>query len=734
MRNAFLLSLCCLFMQQNLYSQNDTTIALKAVQVIFNRAASNEPITFSTLKPKEIQLINFGQDIPVLLDRTISVNTASDAGNGVGYTYLRLRGSDQTRINVTLNGVPYNDAESHQVFWVNLPDFISSATDVQIQRGLGTSNNGAGAFGGTVNISTAAINKQPFFQTSNSYGSFNTLKNTVGGSTGLIKNKFVFDARYSQIFSDGYIDRASSKLYSYYVSGAFVNKGTAVHLIHFLGKEKTYQAWYGIPTDSLRTNRTLNTAGTDFGQKTMPYANESDNYTQSHYQLLISQTINAFTNFSGNVFYVKGGGYYEQYKVAQSLNSYGFQNVYTEDDTITTTDMIRQRWLKNKFFGANLAFTITKPKLNWKVAAGFSNYGGDHFGKVIWAPFGSTIPLNNKYYKGNGNKVDANIYSTLNYKLAKVLSLYIDMQYRFIDYTIQGEDDNGLPVAERNRYHFFNPKVGMQANFKEHHHLNFYAGIGHHEPLRDDFVNKRSGKKPLPEAMLDIELGYQYTNKKVTTGINLYGMFYKNQLVVTGALNDVGAAIRTNVDKSFRLGAELACTWQIHKKLTLISNATFSLNKILQFNEIINTYDQYYVAIDSLKITNKLVNKNIAFSPSILGYVELQYQPLKNLVISLNNKYTGKQYLDNTQNNARSLKPYNINNLIVSYTLHTKPIDEIICSIQLNNITNRKYISNGYTYSERYAGPGYLTDVNTYNYIYPQAGFNLMAGITIKIK
>ena len=482
------------------------------------------------------------------------------------------------------------------------------------------------------------------------------------------------------------------------------------------------------------TNRTLNSAGTDFGQKTTPHANESDNYLQSHYQLLISQTINAFTNFSGNVFYVKGSGYYEQYKVAQNLNSYGFQDVYTEHDTITTTDMIRQRWLKNKFFGANLAFTITKPKLNWKVAAGFSNYLGNHFGKVIWAPYASTIPLDNTYYKGDGAKLDANIYSTLNYKITKALALYLDIQYRFIDYNIQGEDDNGSPVAERNRYHFFNPKLGMQANFNEHHHMNLYAGIGHHEPLRDDFVNKRSGKNPLPEAMLDIEWGYQYTNKKVKTGINLYGMLYKNQLVVTGALNDVGAAIRTNVDKSFRLGAELECTWQIHKKLTFISNATFSLNKILQFNEVINTYDEFYVSIDSLRITNKLVNKNIAFSPSILGYIELQYQPIKNCTISFNNKFTGKQYLDNTQNNLRSLKPYNLNNLIVSYTLHTKPIDEIICSIQLNNITNRKYVSNGYTYSERYAGPGYLTDVNTYNYIYPQAGFNLMAGVIIKIK
>jgi iron complex outermembrane receptor protein len=738
MRNAIITFLVLLYFKNALIAQSDSiktnSVILNEIPIIFNRAGSDDPITFSSIKKSEIDLVNFGQDIPILLDKTIGVNSTSDAGNGIGYTYLRLRGSDQTRINVTLNGIPYNDPESHQVFWVNLPDFISNASEVQIQRGLGTSNNGAGAFGGTVNIATNSLNQKPYFETSTSYGSFNSCKNNMAAGTGLLKKHFIIDARYAQIFSDGYIDRASSKLHSFFMAFTFVNAKSNIRFIHFTGKEKTYQAWYGIPEDSLQTNRKFNSAGTDYGQLQPAYKNETDNYKQSHYQCLFEHKISKRMQMSGNAFYVRGAGYYEQYKVNQSFARYGFENVYTTSDTIFSADMIRRRSLQNHFFGANLAFNFKTDKLNWKMAAGANKYLGDHYGTVIWSPFSASIPRDNKYYFGTGNKTDINVYSSINLKMSQALKFFVDLQFRYLNYAIEGQDGSGLSVSESNQYSFLNPKIGLQAVLGTNHKINVYAGMGHHEPLRDDFVNKRNGKNPLPEIMLDIELNYTYSNKKIIAGINFYSMLYKNQLVSTGAINDVGALIRTNVDKSYRMGTELELSWKIQKHLSFNANATFSINKIISVNDVVNTYDENYISIDSLQIIRPLSNTTISFSPSILCYAELQYKPFKDFIISLTNKYTSRQFLDNTQQIKRSLKAYNINNLILSYTLHTRWIDDVAFSLQLNNITNRKFISNGYTYSERYAGNAYLTDVNTYNYYYPQAGFNLMVGLTIRIK
>ncbi len=738
MRNALFTIILLLLSQQILLAQTDSVlkigVLLTELPVLFNKAGIDDPITFTTMTKSQIENINLGQDVPILLDRTVAVNSTSDAGNGIGYTYLRIRGSDQTRINVTINGVPYNDPESHQVFWVNLPDFISSASEVQIQRGLGTSNNGAGAFGGTVNISTNTIQKKAYFETANSVGSFNSMKNTFSAGTGMLKNHFVIDARYSQIFSDGYVDRAASKLYSYFVAVTYVNRTSSIRFVHFSGKEKTYQAWYGLTEDSLLTNRKFNAAGTDYGQLNPAYKNETDNYKQSHFQCLFSHKISKKLMMSGNSFYVKGAGYYEQYKVGQSFIKYGFEDVYTQNDTIFSTDLIRRRSLKNNFFGANLAFDFKTDKLEWKVAGGANRYLGNHYGTVVWSTFGSSIPLNNRYYLGTGTKSDLNIYSVINYKIKPFLKLYADVQFRYINYGIDGQNDARMAISEVNVFYFFNPKLGIQAILNNKHKFNFFAGIGHHEPLRDDFINKRSGKNPKAEAMLDIELNYKYSGRKFVASVNLYSMLYKNQLVAVGAINDVGAAIRTNVDRSYRVGAELELNWEIHKRISFISNATFSINKIMAFDDVVNTYDENYIAVDSLRLSTTLKKSTISFSPSILCFAELQYKPFKNFIVSFTNKFTSRQFLDNTQNRDRSIKPFNVNNIVFSYALHTRLIDDIIFSLQLNNVTNRSFVSNGYTYSERYVGRAYLTDVNTYNYYYPQAGFNLMGGIILRFK
>jgi iron complex outermembrane receptor protein len=732
MKNLFVLYL--IFIVFPFFAQTDTSnnsVLLKEIPVFFNHAKSFEPITFVNINKVAIDKYNFGQDVPQLLERSISMTATSDAGNGVGYTYMRMRGVDQTRINVTINGVPYNDPESHGVFWVNLPDLMSSADNIHIQRGLGSSNNGAGAFGGTVNIFTNALKPTRFFETSHSYGSYNTIKNNVQFNTGLIANKFVINARLSRIASDGYVDRASSNIYSYYLSAGYIKNKTTLYFNHFFGSEKTYQSWNGLPEDSLNTNRTYNSAGTDFGQKLIPYNNETDNYKQWHYQMLLTQQLSNKIKLNANLFYIRGKGYYEQYKVDHSFSNYGFDSLIYNNTAYYSSDIVRQRWLSNYFYGANVQLNYNNKKnIDVSFSATYNQYRGEHFGKIV----ASTIPLNldenYKYYKSMGIKNDASVFGILNYKLKTNTTLYLDIQYRYIQYTIDGLNDDRSPLDKKVNFSFFNPKVGVKHKIKNRHNLQLYAGIGSHEPLRDDFING----KPKAESMLNIEASYIYDNKKQNVGANLYFMGYKNQLVLTGEINDVGAPIRTNVAKSYRAGIELFTHLPINKYVEFNANATLSINKIIEFDNTIVTYDENYTPIDSLLITQKVKNKDISYSPNLITYAEVVIYPAKGLSITINNKYTGRQYMDNTESIDKMIKAYNINNLVVSYKLPVKTNDDYIFSFMLNNFTNRKYVSNGYTYSERYAGDGYITDTYKYNYYYPQAPINFMLGFTMKIR
>ena len=721
----------CLFAQ----NRNDSLlkiVTLNEIPIVFNQAKYNEPITFVNLKKLDFEKTNLGQDAPFLLEKNIAITATSDAGNGVGYTYMRMRGIDQTRINVTINGIPYNDPESHQVFWVNLPDLLSSADNIQIQRGLGTSNNGAGAFGGTININTNKHQTKPLFETSHTYGSYNTIKNNVQFSSGLLANKFTINARLSRIVSDGYVDRASSNNYSYFVSAGMYIKRTTLFFNHFFGAEKTYQSWNGIPEDSLTTNRQFNSAGTDFGQKLIPYNNEVDNYKQWHYQILLKQDFSPKVKLNANIFYVKGKGYYEQYKVDHSFSNYGFDSVMYNQIVYYSSDIVRRRWLENYFYGANSQLTYSnKKRLDISVSVTWNQYRGAHFGKIVTSIIPTGLDASYKYYNSIGMKNDASVFAILNYKIKDNTSFYIDLQYRNVQYKIDGLNDNRATIYSKVNYHFFNPKIGIKSLINKKHQVQFYAGIGNHEPLREDFI---SGQ-PKAEKMLNIEASYIYTNnKKQNLGANIYFMGYKDQLVLTGAINDVGASIRTNVAKSYRLGLELFTHLPINKFIEFNANATLSINKIIAFDNIINTYDENYVSIDSLKIKQALKNKDISYSPSCIAYADIVITPFKGLAITINNKYTGRQYMDNTESTNKMIKAYNINNLIVSYKLPIKSNDDYIFSFMLNNFTNRKYVSNGYTYSERYAGDGYITDVYKYNYYYPQAPLNFLVGFTMKIR
>jgi iron complex outermembrane receptor protein len=702
------------------------------------RADKSVPTTFTEVDKEAIAKQNLGQDIAYLLDQTPSIVTTSDAGAGVGYTSMRIRGSDQTRINVTVNGIPINDAESQTVFYVNMPDFASSVDNIQIQRGVGTSTNGASAFGATVDMQTSKLNDSAYAEISNSYGSFNTWKNTIKLGTGLIKDKFAFDGRLSHISSDGYIDRASSKLLSYYLSGGYYGKTTILKFINFSGKEKTYQAWWGVPQDSLDVNRTYNYYN---------YPNETDNYRQDHYQLMLSQQLakKLMLNLAGH--YTRGKGYYEQYKGPEYNNDFGFNgkesfadygldDVIIGDDTITETSLIRRRQLDNHFYGLTYSFKYDNlKKFNATLGGGWNTYDGKHYGEIIWAEYASNGAPGHHFYDGTGLKKDLNVYVKANYTPIKKLNLFADLQYRNVRYTIDGTDIGFVPLNENETFHFFNPKAGASFNINSRNSVYASFAIGNREPVRSDFIDNPDNKNPKHETLRNLEAGYRFTVSKFTLNANYYLMHYKNQLVLTGELNDVGAAIRTNVPVSYRTGIELQTNWQIIKKLSWQLNFTYSANKIKQFTEVLYVYDENYNFIETEQVIHN--NTAISFSPDYIGSSVISYIPVKNFELAFISKYVGKQYLDNTENEDRKLDAYFVNHFRLQYSLLPSsfkskgkfPFKEIRFQLLLNNIFNTLYENNGYTFSEVYLNPDNSKSRVDYNYYYPQAGFNFFFGI-----
>lgn len=689
---------------------------LQPLEVKAIRAADRAPFTKTNLSKSAIEKTNLGTDIPFLLNQTPSVVINADAGNGVGYTGIRIRGTDATRINVTLNGIPYNDAESMGTFFVNLPDFSSSVNSIQIQRGAGTSSNGASSFGATLNMSTNEFNSKAYTEINNSVGSFNTIKNTLKFGTGLIGNHFTVDARLSRITSDGFIDRASSDLRSYYVSAAYLNKKSSLRLNVFSGSEKTYQAWYGVAENLLKTDRTNNPAGTE--KAGAPYENQTDNYTQTHYQLFYNTALNENWSFNTAFFYTRGKGYYEEYKADQRFSRYGLPNAVIGGNTFTRTDLVRQRWLDNHFYGQIFSLQYKKEKQEFTLGGGWSTYDGVHFGTIPFIAIGS-VSANYRYYDLPALKKDANIYAKWQTNLTKQLSVFTDLQYRWVKHRMNGFSDN--PTLNVNRsFGFFNPKAGIVYNAMGWQSYLSYA-VARKEPNRDDF-QAGVNSQPTYETLHDWELGIEKKTTKYSFGITGYYMKYNNQLVLTGEINDVGAYTRVNIPNSYRAGIEIQAGAKINQWLNLSGNTSFSRNKISSFTEYIDDYDNGgQVAI----VHN---NTDISFSPSMVSALTINFNPLNNWEISLLNKWVSKQYLDNTQNENRKLNGFYTQDFRTIYTIKHKWIKEAQLIFQLNNLFDKKYEPNGYTFS--YVAGG---SVITENFYYPMAGRNFMMALNIKL-
>ncbi|WP_083505240.1 TonB-dependent receptor domain-containing protein [Pedobacter ginsenosidimutans] len=704
------------------------------------RATEKSATTYKNISKEEIQQNNFGQDLPFILQNTPGVVVNSDAGAGVGYTGIRIRGSDNSRINVTVNGIPINDSESQGTFYVNMPDFASSVDNIQIQRGVGTSTNGAGAFGASLNIQTTASEMEPYAEVNSTYGSFNTWKNTVKVGTGLINNRFSFDGRLSRISSDGYVDRGSSLLKSYFLSGAYHGNKDLLRVNVFSGNEKTYQSWNGIPQSRLENDVAgmnayiaRNGLGADDAANLLNsgrtynsflYNNQTDNYTQNHYQLIYARQLSDQFSFNGALHYTKGEGYYEEYRVQDELKNYGLNPVVIPGGTpITSTDLIRRRWLDNDFYGITYAFNYVPQKnLNFTLGGAYNEYKGAHFGQVIWAQYASNGNIDRHYYDNDGFKTDFNVYGKVNYSPVESLSLFADLQYRRVYFDVAGTENKLNTLAINETLNFFNPKFG--ATYFINPQSNVYASfsVANKEPNRDDYTDAAvAGISPKPERLNDVELGYRFKNDKFNLGANAYGMFYKNQLVVTGQINDVGANYRQNVDRSYRLGIEVDGSYIISQQFVLNANAALSRNKIKDFSEYYEDYDNGGFVVNNYKLTD------ISYSPNAVLFGELVYKPVSGFAVALQSKYVSKQYLDNTQNNGRTINGYWVSNARLGYDFKFAGVKNVNLGLLVNNIFDKKYESNGYTYGYQ-AGGSRVTE----NFFYPQAGTNFLLSLNVK--
>lgn len=718
----------------SLYSQQilPDTIALKTVVIQSTRASDNHPAPHSNFSAEKIGQSYQAQDIPMLLSSVPSLVENSDAGAGVGYTGLRIRGSDPTRVNVTINGVPFNDAESQGVFWVNMPDLAASAAEIQVQRGVGTSSNGAGAFGATVNIDLSKVDPDPFATVSNTFGSFATRKHSAYLGTGLIGGKMAFTGRISTIQSDGYIDRASSDLNSFHLTGAYIDDKQSFQAHILSGHERTYQAWYGLPAQYLDTLRTYNPAGTERAGD--PYPDEVDDYTQRHFLAHYKYKFRNAWSLQLNGHYTRGFGFYEQYKAAESADDYGLPGwALSVDSSIEVSDLVRRRWLDNHFYGGTFALQW-EPKSAWKpvflLGGAISQYEGRHFGELIWTQNAPAAPKDFVYYDNNATKSDANIFLKWESRPTVRLNTFIDLQMRRVAYQFLGFNNDLENVSQNADLLFFNPKIGATYSLSNKWMLAGFAGIAHREPNRDDYTQSSPNSRPRAERMLDLEASLRKSDRNWSASANLYFMGYRDQLVLDGRLNDVGAYIRTNVPESYRAGLELEASLQIGRFFALNGNAAFSRNKVKNFIEYRDNWDE------GTQERIEYSNTNLAFSPDATARLEASWAVLQqtqhDLSVSLSGKYVGKQFLDNTSNENTTLPKYFFSDLRLNYDLKNVIGNRVSLILSINNLFNNQYVANGWTY--RYVSAGYnpVPD-DPYsraegNNVYHQAGFFPQAG------
>ena len=691
-----------------------TTQNLDEVIVKGIRAKFSTPISYSNIDKDDLESKNLGQDLPVLLNFLPSIVTTSDAGAGIGYTGIRIRGVSPQSTNITINGIPFNDPESMGTFWVNLPDFTSSVESLQVQRGIGTSTNGSGAFGASINILTDLISNKPYAELSSSFGSYNTLKNTIKFSTGKINDHFELSGRLSKIDSDGYVDRAYSDLKSYFVQGTYTDRNTLIKVLSFGGHEKTYQSWYGLTMDQVKENRR---------QNPYTYENEIDNYKQDHYQLHLNEKISNYWSFNLGLNYTYGRGYFEQYKEDDDINIY--DGIVTSDKDINgndlgTTDLIRRRWLDNDFYVLNSSLNYSKDKIDLTVSSSYSSYVGDHFGEVIWArSLSNTGEIRDRYYEGLGKKKDLSFFAKLLYSVNEKTELYTDLQFRRVKYNTSGITSDLINMVLDKSYNFFNPKIGL--SFKVNSKSLIYASFAraNREPNRTDFESNSEIK---PEKLNDIEIGWRYRTENVLLNLNSYFMLYDEQLILTGEIDDVGNPKRTNSGSSYRIGLEIENSIKLSDLFLLQTNVTFSSNK----NKNI------FSMVDGLLYNYG--KTNISFSPSFIGSNSLSYKYSNNLSFSLISKYVGKQFMGNTDQPNSILKSYFVNDLSISYLLKPNKIFESISvNLLINNLLNKEYISNGYyyTYDDTWSVPGQITTLDGAGY-YPQATTNFLTGFIFK--
>jgi iron complex outermembrane recepter protein len=669
-------------------------IQMDEISVIASRAGSDSPVTHDDITATDIKKKDFGKDMPYLLEGTPSVVATSDAGTGIGYTGLRIRGSDPTRINVTLNGIPVNDAESQQVFWVDLPDVASSSTNIQVQRGVGWSQPGTGDFGGSVNINTMGFHFKPYAEVKLGAGSYNTQRGTLSLGSGLLNGRFTFDGRGSYIHSDGFIDRAKSDLYSIYGAAGYHHDQNNVSFVFALGDELTYQAWDGVPEQYVfvDSTRTYNAAGTE--KPGTPYDNEVDDYRQTNYQLHFDQAVTPFARLTAAVHYTKGKGFFEQYKANQDLKEYGLS------DTVVTSDVVRQLWLDNDFYGFTSTLHFGKPEERYFIiGTGWNKYLGDHFNEVTWTALNGHFEKPATYYQDDAEKRDWNLFGRTNMKVSQQFDMTVDLQGRWIRYQFNGPDTSGALIDQEVNHQFFNPKLGFTYKLSEKSSFYALTGLNHKEPNRDDYVESTPLSRPRAERLWDTELGYRFRSSSWNLTLTGYYMGYKDQLVPTGRLNDVGAYTRVNVDDSHRLGIETSFSLTPVKKLDVQFNATLSDNRIKSYDEFIDNWTTGVQEVASHK------NSCLAFSPSVLSSLLLNYKIFSNakweVAVDLNNRYVGKQYVDNTSRTASELQAYFVSDLGLTCHLFTKNIKDISIGLMINNLFNEEYESNGWIYRFR---------------------------------
>lgn len=695
------------------------------VMVKATRVDISVPTTFSELHRKEIRKLNTGRDLPYVLQMCPSVVASSDAGTGIGYTSLRIRGTDMTRINVMVNGIPLNDPESQQVYWVDLPDFASSTDNIQIQRGVGTSVNGAGAFGASINLLSTKISDEPQTIIHASGGSFNTLRNYISFSTGKSSSGFALDGRLSRITSDGYIDRASANLKSFFLSGGYYGKKSLLRINIMGGKEITYQAWEGVPSELLDKWRTFNPAGlytNEYGD-TLYYKNQIDDYQQDHYQLLYSLSPSSNITLNLAAHYTHGFGYYESFREDAKYSKYALPDFIIGNDTIRKTDLINRKHLDNDFAGTTFSFIYEKnPRWRFTLGGAYNYYKGQHFGRIIWARYASASFPENDYYRNEGIKKDFNIYGKASWEMTKYLSWFADMQYRRVDYKIEGIHDDQRRLDQSHLFNFFNPKAGMNISFNERQRLYLSLAVANREPSRDNYRDADEGYTPQPERLYDLELGYEWSDTHLQFGTNFYWMQYKNQLVLTGKINNVGDPIMMNVPDSYRAGIELQGNAQLAPSLHLIANLTLSRNKIKNLTEYVDNWDTG----DQQSIYYK--ETDISFSPPVIAGLSIQYMPLQSLTFMLQSKYVGKQYIDNSSSNERKLHPYFVSDLRIDYSLSIPYIRDLNLFFVINNIFDHKYESNAWVYSYIYENQRRKMDG-----YFPQAGIHFIAGLEITL-